>query len=135
MPFHQYYANIFLLIYTDNNIGKQIWNEKSIGCDLTLAFIFLLNVGSSSIDQSHFSPERFSSMQSSINRMRDFISWIIWGQDGGSSTFLSRSIDLAFILFKHDQYCAAEVIYLPLLFLPEWDFGPFTLFLYSSYLY
>jgi hypothetical protein len=24
---------------------------------------------------------------------------------------------------------------LPLLFLPEWDFGPFTLFLYSSYLY
>jgi nuclear pore complex protein Nup160 len=40
--------------------------------------------------------------------MRDFISWIIWGQDGGSSTFLSRSIDLAFILFKHDQYCAAE---------------------------
>jgi nuclear pore complex protein Nup160 len=135
MPFHQYYTNIFLLIYTDNNIGKQIWNEKSIGCDLTLAFIFLLNVGSSSIDQSHFSPERFSSMQSSINRMRDFISWIIWGQDGGSSTFLSRSIDLAFILFKHDQYCAAEVIYLPLLFLPEWDFGPFTLFLYSSYLY
>jgi nuclear pore complex protein Nup160 len=135
MPFQQYYANIFLLIYTDNNIGKQIWNEKSIGCDLTLAFIFLLNVGSSSIDQSHFSPERFSSMQSSINRMRDFISWIIWGQDGGSSTFLSRSIDLAFILFKHDQYCAAEVIYLPLLFLPEWDFGPFTLFLYSSYLY
>jgi nuclear pore complex protein Nup160 len=135
MPFHQYYANIFLLIYTDNNIGKQIWNEKSIGCDLTLAFIFLLNVGSSSIDQSHFSPERFSSMQSSINRARDFISWIIWGQDGGSSTFLSRSIDLAFILFKHDQYCAAEVIYLPLLFLPEWDFGPFTLFLYSSYLY
>jgi nuclear pore complex protein Nup160 len=135
MPFHQYYANIFLLIYTDNNIGKQIWNEKSIGCDLTLAFIFLLNVGSSSIDQSHFSPERFSSMQSSINRVRDFISWIIWGQDGGSSTFLSRSIDLAFILFKHDQYCAAEVIHLPLLFLPEWDFVPFTLFLYSSYLY
>ncbi|CAK8537443.1 unnamed protein product [Lathyrus sativus] len=47
-------------------------------------------------------------MPSSINKMRDFISWIIWGQDGGSSTFLSRSIDLAFILFKHDQYCAAE---------------------------
>ncbi|CAJ2672450.1 unnamed protein product [Trifolium pratense] len=89
----------------DNNMGKQIWNEK---CDLTLAFIFMLNVGSSSIDQSHFSPERFSNMQSSINRMRDFISWIILGQDGGSSTFLSRSIDLAFILFKHDQYCAAE---------------------------
>ncbi|CAJ1968564.1 unnamed protein product [Sphenostylis stenocarpa] len=27
---------------------------------------------------------------------------------GGSSTFLSRSIDLAFILFKHSQYNAAE---------------------------
>ncbi|XP_058763135.1 nuclear pore complex protein NUP160-like isoform X2 [Vicia villosa] len=92
----------------DNNMGKQIWNEKFARCDLTLAFIFLLNVGGSSIDHSHFSSECISSMPSSMNRMRDFISWIIWGQDGGSSTFLSRSIDLAFILFKHDQYCAAE---------------------------
>src|SRR4051812_14487407 len=94
-------------------MGKQIWNGKFARCDLTLAFIFLLNVGGSSIDHSHFSSECISSMPSSMNRMRDFISWIIWGQDGGSSTFLSRSIDLAFILFKHDQYCAAEVIYLP----------------------
>lgn len=67
--------------------------------------------------------------------MRDFISWIIWGEDGGSSTFLSRSIDLAFILFKHDQYCAAEVIYLPLLFFPEWEFGSFTWFIFPSYLH
>ncbi|KEH42188.1 nuclear pore complex protein NUP160 isoform X2 [Medicago truncatula] len=92
----------------DNNMGKHIWNEKFARCDLTLAFIFLLNVGNSSLDHSHFSSECFSNMQSSIHRMRDFISWIIWGEDGGSSTFLSRSIDLAFILFKHDQYCAAE---------------------------
>ncbi|CAI8602479.1 unnamed protein product [Vicia faba] len=92
----------------DNNTGKQVWSEKFVRCDLTLAFIFLLNAGGSSIDHSHFSSKRISNMPSSINRMRDFISWIIWGQDGGSSTFLSRSIDLAFILFKHDQYCAAE---------------------------
>lgn len=92
----------------DNSMGKHIWNEKFARCDLTLAFIFLLNVGNSSLDHSHFSSECFSNMQSSIHRMRDFISWIIWGEDGGSSTFLSRSIDLAFILFKHDQYCAAE---------------------------
>ncbi|KAG4970554.1 hypothetical protein JHK84_036650 [Glycine max] len=93
----------------DNNMGKQLWNEKLGRCDFTLAFIFLLNVGSSSIDHSHVSSEHFSNVQSFINKTRDFISWIIWGQAGGSSTFLSRSIDLAFILFKHGQYGAAEV--------------------------
>ncbi|KAH1216805.1 Nuclear pore complex protein NUP160 [Glycine max] len=92
----------------DNNMGKQLWNEKLGRCDFTLAFIFLLNVGSSSIDHSHVSSEHFSNVQSFINKTRDFISWIIWGQAGGSSTFLSRSIDLAFILFKHGQYGAAE---------------------------
>lgn len=118
-------------------MGKQIWSEKFARCDLTLAFIFLLNVRGSSIDHSHFSSERFSNMPSSINRMRDFISWIIWGQDGGSSTFLSRSIDLAFILFKHDQYCAAEVIYLPSLFFSQngnliASHGFFTLVIYTE---
>lgn len=112
-------------------MGKQLWNEKLGRCDFTLAFVFLLNVGSSSKDSSHFSSDHFSNMQNFISRMRDFISWIIWGQARGSSTFLSRSIDLAFILFKHDQYGAAEVIYLPLLFLLEWEFGPFSQFLYS----
>ncbi|XP_020203825.1 nuclear pore complex protein NUP160 isoform X1 [Cajanus cajan] len=92
----------------DNNMGKRLWNDKLGRCDFTLAFIFLLNVGSSSLDHSHFYSERFSNVQSFINRTRDFISWIICGQAGGSSTFLSRSIDLAFILFKHDQYGAAE---------------------------
>ncbi|XP_061369060.1 nuclear pore complex protein NUP160 [Gastrolobium bilobum] len=92
----------------DNNMGKRLWNEKLGRCDFTLAFIFLLNVGSSSIDLSQFSSDRVSNMQSSINRTRDFISWIIWGKAGGSSTILSRSIDLAFILFKHGQYGAAE---------------------------
>ncbi|KAK7277510.1 hypothetical protein RJT34_22524 [Clitoria ternatea] len=91
-----------------NNTGKQLWNEKLGKRDFTLAFIFLLSVGSSSVDHSDFSSEHFSNAQHLINRMRDFISWIIWGQAGGSSTFLSRSIDLAFILFKHDQYAAAE---------------------------
>ncbi|RDX92690.1 Nuclear pore complex protein NUP160, partial [Mucuna pruriens] len=92
----------------DNNMGKRSWNEKLGRCDFTLAFIFLFNVGSSSLDHSHFSSERFSNVQSFINRTRDFVSWIIWGLAGGSSTFLSRSIDLAFILFKHGQYGAAE---------------------------
>ncbi|KAK7345518.1 hypothetical protein VNO77_16122 [Canavalia gladiata] len=91
----------------DNNMGKRLWNEKLGKCDFTLAFIFLLNVGSSSMDHSHFS-ERFSNVWSFVNRMRDFISWIIWGEAGRSSTFLSRSVDLAFILFKHGQYGAAE---------------------------
>lgn len=132
-PFDQYCVNLFLLIKTDNNMGKQLWNEKLGRYDFTLAFVFLLNVGSSSKDRSHFSSDRFSNMQNFISRMRDFISWIIWGQAGGSSTFLSRSVDLAFILFKHDQYAAAEVIYLPLLFFLEWEFGPFSWFL--SYLF
>ncbi|XP_027365626.1 nuclear pore complex protein NUP160 [Abrus precatorius] len=92
----------------DNNMGKQLWNEKLGRWDFTLAFIFLLNVGSSSMDHNNFSSERFSNVQSFINRTRDFISWIIWGQAGGSSTFLIRSVDLAFILFKHGQYGAAE---------------------------
>ncbi|KAL2323239.1 hypothetical protein Fmac_027618 [Flemingia macrophylla] len=92
----------------DNNTGKRLWSDKLGRCDFTLAFIFLLNVGSSSLNHSHFPSERFSNVQSFINRTRDFISWIICGQAGGSSTFLSRSIDLAFILFKHDQYGAAE---------------------------
>ncbi|XP_057453270.1 nuclear pore complex protein NUP160-like isoform X2 [Lotus japonicus] len=92
----------------DNNLGRQLWNEKLGRCDFKMAFIFLLNVKSSSVDHSHLFSERFSYMQSFINRMRDFISLVIWGQAGGSSTFLSRSIDLAFILFKHDQYGAAE---------------------------
>ncbi|OIW01601.1 hypothetical protein TanjilG_08782 [Lupinus angustifolius] len=90
------------------NTGKRLWNEKLGQCDFTLAFIFFLNAGSSSVDHNHFYSEHFSNMQSFINRTRDFISWIIWGQAGGSSTFLSRSIDLAFILFKHGQYGAAE---------------------------
>lgn len=111
---------------TDNNMGKQLWNEKLGRCDFTLAFIFLLNVGSSSIDHSHVSSEHFSNVQSFINKTRDFISWIIWGQTGGSSTFLTRSIDLAFILFKHDQYGAAEVVYLSFFFYPEWDIDPFS---------
>ncbi|XP_019461186.1 PREDICTED: nuclear pore complex protein NUP160 [Lupinus angustifolius] len=92
----------------DGNTGKRLWNEKLGQCDFTLAFIFFLNAGSSSVDHNHFYSEHFSNMQSFINRTRDFISWIIWGQAGGSSTFLSRSIDLAFILFKHGQYGAAE---------------------------
>lgn len=130
MPYHQYCVNLYLLINTDTNMAKQLWNEKLGRCDFTLSFIFLLNVGSSSMDHGHFSSESFSNMQNFINRMRDFVSWIIWGQAGGSSTFLSRSIDLAFILFKHDQYVAAEVIYLPLLFFLEWNFGTFSLLLY-----
>ncbi|KAL2992532.1 hypothetical protein AAZX31_10G052400 [Glycine max] len=93
----------------DNNMGKRLWNEKLGRYDFTLAYTFLLNVGSSSLDHSHYSSEHFSNVQSFINKTRDFISWIIWGQTGGSSTFLTRSIDLAFILFKHDQYGAAEV--------------------------
>ncbi|KAH1227697.1 Nuclear pore complex protein NUP160 [Glycine max] len=92
----------------DNNMGKRLWNEKLGRYDFTLAYTFLLNVGSSSLDHSHYSSEHFSNVQSFINKTRDFISWIIWGQTGGSSTFLTRSIDLAFILFKHDQYGAAE---------------------------
>ncbi|KAG2402562.1 Nuclear pore complex protein [Vigna angularis] len=94
---------------TDSNMGKRLLNVNLGRCDFTLAFIFLLNVGSSSLNHSHFSSDRFSNSQSFINRARDFINWIIWGQAGGSSTFLSRSIDLAFILFKHGQYGPAEV--------------------------
>ncbi|KAL9318881.1 hypothetical protein ACSQ67_015398 [Phaseolus vulgaris] len=93
----------------DNNMGKRLWNEKLGRCDFTLAFLFLLNVGSSSLNHSQFSSDRFSNAQSFINKARDFINWIIWGQAGGSSTFFSRSIDLVFILFKHGQYGAAEV--------------------------
>ncbi|KAK7355535.1 hypothetical protein VNO80_14793 [Phaseolus coccineus] len=92
----------------DNNMGKKLWNEKLGRCDFTLAFLFLLNVGSSSLNHSHFSSDRFSNAQSFINKARDFINWIIWGQAGGSSTFFSRSVDLVFILFKHGQYGAAE---------------------------
>lgn len=98
-------------------MGKRLWNEKLGRYDFTLAYTFLLNVGSSSLDHSHYSSEHFSNVQSFINKTRDFISWIIWGQTGGSSTFLTRSIDLAFILFKHDQYGAAEVVYLSFFFL------------------
>jgi len=94
-----------------------LWNEKLGRYDFTLAFLFLLNVGSSSLNHSHSSSDRFSNAQSFINRARDFINWIIWGQAGGSSTFFSRSIDLAFILFKHGQYGAAEVITCP--FIPR----------------
>ncbi|KAL1369522.1 nuclear pore complex protein NUP160-like isoform X2 [Arachis hypogaea] len=94
-------------LHIDCNTGKQLWNEKLGRRDFTLAFILLLNVRSSSTDHGHLL-KRFPNMQSFVNRMRDFISWIIWGQSGGSSNFLSRSIDLAFILFKHGQYEAAE---------------------------
>ncbi|QCE06004.1 nuclear pore complex protein NUP160 [Vigna unguiculata] len=92
----------------DNNMGKRLLNENLGRFDFTLAFIFLLNVESSSLNHSHFSSDRFSNAQSLINRARDFINWIIWGQAGESSTFLTRSIDLAIILFKHGQFGAAE---------------------------
>jgi len=108
-------------------MGKRLWNEKLGRCDFTLAFLFLLNVGSSSLNHSQFSSDRFSNAQSFINKARDFINWIIWGQAGGSSTFFSRSIDLVFILFKHGQYGAAEVIYLSF-FSPQWDIDPFSFF-------
>ncbi|KAF7804423.1 nuclear pore complex protein NUP160 isoform X1 [Senna tora] len=92
----------------DSNMGKRSWKEKLGRCDFSLALIFLLNTRSTSIDGSQLSPECFSNMQSIVDKIRDFVSWIIWGQGGGSSTFVSRSIDLSFILFKHGQYGAAE---------------------------
>jgi len=112
---------------TDNNMGKRLLNENLGRFDFTLAFIFLLNVESSSLNHSHFSSDRFSNAQSLINRARDFINWIIWGQAGESSTFLTRSIDLAIILFKHGQFGAAEVNLL-VLFVPHNGF-----FLFLSY--
>ncbi|KAK4272851.1 hypothetical protein QN277_021350 [Acacia crassicarpa] len=92
----------------DNDMGKRSWNEKLGRCDFTLAFIFLLNARSSSIDGNQAPSERLSNMQGIVVKIRDFVSWIIYGQAGGISTFLSRSIDLSFILFKHGQYGAAE---------------------------
>ncbi|XP_054791802.1 nuclear pore complex protein NUP160-like isoform X2 [Prosopis cineraria] len=91
-----------------DNMGKRSWNEKLGRCDFTLAFIFLLNARSSSVDGNQLSSESFSNMLGIVVKIRDFVSWIIYGQSGGFSTFLSRSIDLSFILFKHGQYGAAE---------------------------
>ncbi|KAI4300319.1 hypothetical protein L6164_033710 [Bauhinia variegata] len=92
----------------DGNMGKRSWHEKLGKCDFTLAFIFLLNIGSSSTDHIDLSLQSLPNMQNIINGMRSFVSWIIWDQGGGSSTFVSRSIDLAFILFKNGQYGATE---------------------------
>ncbi|XP_028775144.1 nuclear pore complex protein NUP160 [Neltuma alba] len=91
----------------DNNMGKRSWNDKLGRCDSTLAFIFFLNA-SSSKDGNQLPSEYFSNVQGIVVKVRDFVSWIIYGQTGGISTFLSRSIDLSFILFKHGQYGAAE---------------------------
>ncbi|CAK9141041.1 unnamed protein product [Ilex paraguariensis] len=99
----------------DNNIEKRSWNEKLGKCDFTLAFILLLNMRSSSEDQSLACIPDPSSI---VRSVRDFTSWIIWGRTGEeSSVFFSHSIDLALSLLKHGQYDAVEVCYYALYFL------------------
>lgn len=136
MGFIELNVCILLLIFSvnnsiydaDNNMAKRSWNEKLGRCDFTLAFI-LLNARSSSIDDNQIPSECFSNMPGIVVKSREFVSWIIYGQAGGMSTFLSRSIDLSFILFKHKQYGAAEVIFFPFSFFSWSDkFNPLSIF-------
>ncbi|KAM5553851.1 hypothetical protein ABKV19_025868 [Rosa sericea] len=92
----------------DSNTGRRSWNEKLGKCEFTLAFIFLLNVRSSSKDQSHISPRSIPSVEDIIDSVRESDSWTMWGQDGESLTFLKRAADLALILLRHGQYDAVE---------------------------
>ncbi|KAJ7972354.1 Nuclear pore complex protein [Quillaja saponaria] len=94
----------------DSRVGKRSWNEKLGRCDFTLAFILLLNIGSSSGNQSLHSSECLSNRHTIIDGVREFASWIIWGNAGESSSILSRSTDLALILFRNCQYDAAEYL-------------------------
>ncbi|XP_062007631.1 nuclear pore complex protein NUP160 isoform X1 [Rosa rugosa] len=96
------------LLQIDSNTGRRSWNEKLGKCEFTLAFIFLLNVRSSSKDQSHFSPRSIPNVQDIIDSIREFASWIMWGQNGESLTVLRRAADLALILLRHGQYDAVE---------------------------
>lgn len=98
---------------SDSNAGRRSWNEKLGKCEFTLAFIFLLNVRSSSKSQSHLTPRGIPNVQDVSNSIQEFASWTIWGQNGESFTILSRAADLALILLRHGQYDAVEVISLP----------------------
>lgn len=96
------------LLQIDSNMGKRSWNEKLGKCEFTLAFIFLLNIRSSSRDQNRLSSRSIPDMHDIIISMRDFASWIIWGHAEDCFTFLSRATDLALILLRHGQYDAVE---------------------------
>ncbi|XP_040373966.1 nuclear pore complex protein NUP160 isoform X2 [Rosa chinensis] len=96
------------LLQIDSNTGRRLCNEKLGKCEFTLAFIFLLNVRSSSKDQNHFSPRSIPSVEDIIDSVREFDSWTMWGQDGESLTVLKRVVDLALILLRHGQYDAVE---------------------------
>ncbi|KAK3022159.1 hypothetical protein RJ639_045354, partial [Escallonia herrerae] len=95
----------------DSDAGKKSWNEKVGKCDLTLAFILFLNSQSSSEDQSHLAFGSLPDPGSLINSVRDFTSWMIWGQTGEESpAFFSHSTELALLLLKHGQCDAVEYL-------------------------
>lgn len=96
------------LLQIDSNAGRRSWNEKLGKCEFTLAFIFLLNVRSSSKNQSHLTPRGIPNVQDISNSIQEFASWTIWGQNGESFTILNRAADLALILLRHGQYDAVE---------------------------
>ena len=95
---------------SDNNADKRTWNEKLGKCDFTLACVLLLNIQSSSKDQSHLFVKCLPNPASLINSTREFTSWIMWGSTGEETpSFFSHSTELALILLKHGQYDAVEV--------------------------
>ncbi|XP_050381591.1 nuclear pore complex protein NUP160 isoform X2 [Argentina anserina] len=96
------------LLQIDSNKGRRSWNEKLGKCEFTLAFIFLLNVRSSSREQSHYDLRSIPNVQDIVDSVREFASWTMLGQNGESLTLLRRAADLAFILLRHGQYDAVE---------------------------
>ncbi|KAK2978945.1 hypothetical protein RJ640_008726 [Escallonia rubra] len=107
----------------DSDAGKKSWNEKVGKCDFTLAFILFLNSQSSSEDQSHLAFGSLPDPGSLINSVRDFTSWMIWGQTGEESpAFFSHSTELALILLKHGQCDAVEDEYTETSFCLFWKY-------------
>lgn len=95
----------------DSNIDKRSWNERLGKCDFTLAFILLLNIQNSTEDTSHKSFRRLPDSSSIISSVRDFTSWIMWGNTGEeSSAFFSHSTELALFLFRHGQCDAVQYL-------------------------
>nr|DAD37335.1 TPA_asm: hypothetical protein HUJ06_007976 [Nelumbo nucifera] len=99
-------------LHIDSNNDNISWNEKLGTCNFTLACILLPDIKCSSDYRDYLSSRSFPSPNNIISALRNISSWIIWGKTGEeSSSFFSRSTEIALILLRHGQYEAVENLF------------------------
>ncbi|GAB4847402.1 hypothetical protein Ancab_026460 [Ancistrocladus abbreviatus] len=95
----------------DSNGDKRSWTERLGSINFTLDFVLTLSSRGSFEDQNRQSSSSFPSPQNFVSLVQSYISWLIWGGPGETSSYIfGRSIELAHILLRHGQYNAVESI-------------------------